>query len=130
MSEPMVFNGLPRGRPSAPAQLVTGLVHLALLWALLQSPPVERAARQVVYQLLQPVPRPVIRPPIPEAPPPPALKIAPVQPPAPQPVAPRAAITPPAVPPPEPVVPVAPKPPPPRTPEVKPPVQAEPVEPP
>ena len=128
MSEPMLFNGLPRGRPSAPALLVTGLVHLALIWALLQSPPVERAARQVVYQLLQPVPRPVIRPPTPEAPP--ALKVAPVQPPAPQPVAPRAAITPPAVPPPEPVVPVAPKPPPPRTPEVKPPVQAEPVEPP
>ena len=42
-----------RGRPSAPALLVAAAVHLVLLWALLQSPPVERAARQVIYQILQ-----------------------------------------------------------------------------
>ncbi|MBK6926746.1 MAG: hypothetical protein IPH15_03960 [Comamonadaceae bacterium] len=55
-----------RGRPSAPALLVAAAVHLVLLWALLQSPPVERAARQVIYQILQPVTRPVVRPPPPE----------------------------------------------------------------
>jgi hypothetical protein len=33
-----------RGRPSAPALLVAAAVHLVLLWALLQSPPVERAS--------------------------------------------------------------------------------------
>ena len=76
-----------RGRPSAPALLVAAAVHLVLLWALLQSPPVERAARQVIYQILQPVTRPVLRPPPPEKPPvapPQALRVEPVRPPAPK----------------------------------------------
>jgi hypothetical protein len=92
----------PRGQPSAPALLVATLMHLVLLWALFQSPPVERATRQVIYQILQPIARPVVLPPPPQVrpvAPPQALRIEPVRPPAPEIVPPLQAITEPVPPP-------------------------------
>ena len=46
---------LPPQRPSPPALLAVGALHVALLWLVSQQWPVAQAVRQVVYQYVQPV---------------------------------------------------------------------------
>eukprot|EP01034_Spumella_vulgaris_P016948 gene16948-21612_t len=46
---------LPPQRPSPPALLAVGALHVALLWLISQQWPVAQVVRQVVYQYVQPV---------------------------------------------------------------------------
>src|SRR3954451_25473354 len=49
---------LPPQRPSPAGMAASGLLHIALLWLLLQYAPVQQAVRYVVVQALRPAPAP------------------------------------------------------------------------
>lgn len=59
-------------RLSLPAVATAALLHVALLWFILQTTPEVQITRQVVYQLLTPITR--VAEPTPIAPPPPPVK--------------------------------------------------------
>ena len=46
---------LPRQRMSPPALATSAVIHIALLWLLIQYSPIESAIRYVVYQYVQPI---------------------------------------------------------------------------
>ncbi len=87
---------LPRQRLSRPALVTTGLLHLALLWLVLQSAPVQQAVRRVVTYLA-PITLPREKAPVPQhsitpKPAPPPLPVPKAEP---KPIPPPAVITPP-----------------------------------